>query len=81
MHNLQEFEKVDDASDKIFEENEMDTSKHAKLDQVNELNPKPSTRPLHKKRLPGQGQSIDDDNISYYNRYYKSQDLPDRRMI
>ena len=59
----------------------MDTSKHAKFDQVNEHNPKPSTRQLHKKRLPGQGQSIDDDTISYYNRYLKIQDLHDRRMI
>ena len=65
---LHEFEQAG-ASDDHFDVNEVDPTLHIDLVQDTDVNPKTSIQLMNKDRLSEDGQSLDDDTISYYNRY------------
>ena len=68
LHNLQEFEQGE-MTDDNFDGYENDPTLHSNLETVDKSIPSTTSRSLLKTRLSGHGQSLDDDTISYYNRY------------
>ena len=68
LHNLQEFEQTGTKEEK-FKGPDIDHSMHRNFEKDDSYDPPASTRPTLKNRLLGHGQSLDDDAVSYYNRY------------
>ena len=68
LHNLHEFEQAS-ASDDHFDGNEVHPTLHIDPVQNTDVNHKTSIQLMNKDRLSGHGQSLDDDTVSYYNRY------------
>ena len=69
LHNLQEFEQGE-ITDDNFDGYENDPSLQKNIENVDKSVPSATSRSLLKTRLSGHGQSLDDDTISYYNRYF-----------
>ena len=69
LHNLQEFDQTGTKEEK-FKDPDPDHSIHRHFEKEDSYDPPASSRTLIKNRLLGHGQSLDDDTISYYNRYF-----------